>query len=241
MPANKIGSYIAHYRSRKREEAEQERQRRIEDAKRAPKIIDPSFELFGFTSPPNGMDDDSFQHQFPAPPSTIANDDWVFQNRRASTMPQPYQFEPYCEVTPKSSVSSSNSASSDAKAMPDYDTSWDTSNTARPRPQSYLPSFASANYSASTSDLHRESAYRSRRQTNYYENNSGYGYKEQQQYQSPLPPPQPQQQQSQSSYKVAASLTRPFSINDPLESFSEPTDDSYIGNQAPYTRGGRDY
>lgn len=227
MPANKIGSYIVHYRSRKKEEAEQERQRRVEDAKRAPKIIDPSFELFGHQSPQDYTYNDFLSGDLSKSPITSPNDasnDWMFQNRRAATTPQPYQFEPYCEVTPKSSVSSSTSACSDAKPV-NYDMTWDTANTARPRPQSYLPPSISKIHTMSMSDLHRASAYRSRRQSSHNEQTQSSNVE--------------QPQSPQSSYKMGASLTRPFSIDDPFDTFCDtgspiqPGYDTTWGTKSP--------
>lgn len=225
MPANKFGSYIVNYRSRRKEEAEQERQRRLEDAKRAPKIIDPSFELFGHQSPQDYEYEDSLSHNTTKSPAASPEGmagDWMFQNRRASAMPQPYQFEPYCEVTPKSSVSSSTSASSDARPI-DYDMGWDTANTIRPRPQSHLPSSMSKIHTMSMSDLHRASAYRSRRHSGHAE------------------PPQPSQAEkpsksSRPAYGLGASLTKPFSIDDPFDAFDGPESQNAtpVSTQAPY-------
>lgn len=213
MPANKFGSYIVNYRSRRKEEAEQERQRRLEDAKRAPQIIDPSFELFGHQSPQDySYEDvvkrDSHRSMIATSPENMAGD-WMFQNRRASTMPQPYQFEPYCEITPKSSVSSSTSAASDARPA-SYDMGWETGNIVQPRPQSHLPSSISKIHTMSMSDMHRASAYRSRRQSGYVE--------QPEQSKAEQPPPA-----QSSSYQMGASLTKPFSMDDPLDFGSCPS------------------
>lgn len=215
MPANKIGSYIVHYRSRKKEEAEQERQRRIENARRAPKIIDPSYELFGHQSPPQDyLYEEPFRHDLMAPPASISpSDDWTFQNRRASTMPQPYQMSPYCEITPKTSVSSTTSACSGVKPTTDYDMGWDTTNITRPRPQSYLPSVSPAPHSLSMSDLHRGSVYRARKHLSSLE--SGPTKKSSVE----------QMRKPQSDYTMGASLTKPFSVDDPLEIWSEDVAD----------------
>lgn len=227
MPVNKLGSYIVHYRSRKKEEAEQERQRRIDDAKRAPKIIDPSFELFGHQSPQDydHLYEEPFRHDLVTPPASISpNDDWTFQNRRASAMPQPYQMSPFCEITPKTSVSSTTSACSDIKPTTDYDMGWDTTNIARPRPQSCLPSITPASHSLSMSDLHRGSAYRARKQLSHHEN-------------EPTKKSSIEQiRKPQSDYTMEASLTKPFSMDDPLEIWSESVvdDQSESSEQTSY-------
>lgn len=211
MPANKIGSYIVNYRSRRKEEAEQERQRRLEDAKRAPKIIDPSFELLGHKSPQDYDHEDFLSRTITKSPQATSPEDmagdWMFQNRTTTTSSQPYQFEPHCEITPTSSVSSSTSACGDAKPA-EYDMGWDTANTVRPRPQSYLPSSISKIHTMSMSAMHRASAYRSRRQSSHAENMQS----------SKAEAPRP----AQTSYNVGASLTKPFSIDDPLDVFGEP-------------------
>lgn len=220
MPASKIGSYIVHYRSRKKEEAEQERQRRMEDAKRAPKIIDPSFELFGHQSPQDYLYEDPFRHDLnTSPPSVPPNDDWVFQNRRAATMPQPYQLDHHCDITPKTSVSSTMSACSDVKHVTDYDMGWDTTNSIRPRPQSYLPSVTPVTHSLSMSDLHRASAYRSRKHLSYQENQTVQQSKDE------------QPRKAQADYAMTASLTRPFSMDDPLEIWPESIADDQDPDQ----------
>lgn len=220
MPASKIGSYIVHYRSRKKEEAEQERQRRIEDAKRAPKIIDPSFELFGHQSAQDYLYEDPFRHDLSmSPPTASPSDDWVFQNRRAATMPQPYQLDHHCDITPKTSVSSTNSAYSDVKPVTDYDMGWDTTNTVRPRPQSHLPSATPVPHSLSMSDLHRASAYRARKHLSYQENPTAQKSSSE------------QPRKAQADYTMGASLSRPFSMDDPLEIWPESVTDEQDQDQ----------
>lgn len=221
MGANKIGSYLVQYRSKRKEAAEEEKRRRIEDAQRRPAIIDPSFELFGHSTPSSQqLYDDSARHDAPTTLPAPANDDWLFQTRRASTLPPDYQLDPYCEVTPKSSVSSQNSAVSDASSSRDYGLGLDGASTARPRPQSYLPSSASASYSLSMTDLHRSTEYRSRRRSGHVGN------------QQESLPSYDRCHQSQPSYGLQASLTRPFSIDEPLESLSEPLRQSHLYRQS---------
>lgn len=215
MGANKIG-FLVQYRSKKKEAADAEKRRRTEDAQRRPEIIDPSFELFGHNTPPAEQAYDTVTTS----PAAV-NDDWLFQTKRASTLPRSYQFDPYCEVTPKSSVSSQNSAASDGLSSRDYEMGWDTASTARPRPQSYLPSSASASYSLSMTDLHRSTEYKSRRQGSHISHVRQEGC-----------PTYDQSRQSQPSYRLEASLTRPFSINDPLEFVSGPLRDNHLYNQA---------
>lgn len=194
----------------------------MEDAQRRPAIVDPSFELFGCKTPPSGQTcDDLFNHDTDTASPALPTDDWLFQTKRASTLPGNYQFEPCCEVTPKSSVSSTNSSASDAPPPTEYDMGWNTSSTARPRPQSYLPHSASALCSLSMTDLHRGSAYRSKPPTNHIST-----------HQRPKSPPSyDKSQRSQANYRLEASLTRPFSIDDPLELLSEPLRDSHFYNQ----------
>lgn len=198
---------------------EEERRRRREDAQRRPAIIDPSFELFGRQSPSSQRSyDDQFIHRGSTISPASTSDDWLFQTRRASTLPRNYQFEPHCEVTPKSSVSSQNSAASSAPSQIDYDMGWETSRTARPRPQSYLPPLASASYSHSMTDLHRGSEYKSRR------------YSAQPSIRAPQEPlpSYDRPEEPRSAYRLQASLNRPFSIDDPLDALSEPVQDSHL-------------
>lgn len=217
-----VGTYIVHYRAKKREAAEEERKRRIEDAKKRPEIIDPSWEILGYQSPvPEQQYENPFEHDLGTTASSSSlNDDWLFKTRRASTMPQPYQHSPYCEVTPKSSVSSNNSAASDAPVRQNsYDMTWEEpSITARPRPQSYLPPAQSATYSLSTADLHRSSIYQSRRQATPDPSHSRHDSL----------PAYDKVQKPQSAYRLEASLTRPFSVDDPLEFLSKPVRDSHL-------------
>ncbi|KAK5956645.1 hypothetical protein OHC33_002131 [Knufia fluminis] len=216
-------SYIVHYRAKKKEAAEEEKRRRTEDAQRRPEIIDPSFELFGQKTPPSEqIYDDPFSRDTVTTPPALTNDDWLFQTRRVSTLPRNYQFEPYCEVTPKSSVSSQNSAASDAPSLTDQRMGWDVATTARPRPQSYLPSSASASYSLSMTDLHRSTEYKSRRQSSHISGQLHDG----------LPAYTPSQR-SQPSYKLEASLSRPFSIDEPLDFLSEPLQDDQLDTRLP--------
>lgn len=218
-----VGTYIVHYRAKKREAADEERRRRVEDAKRRPAIVDPSWEILGYKSPlAEQQYDNPFEHDIATTSSTSLHDDWLFQSRRASTMPENYQHSPYCEITPKSSVSSNDSAASDAPVrQSSYDMTWESlPTTVRPRPQSYLPSTQSATYSMSMADLHRSSVYQSRRQdaSNSFDqrHDSLPSYDRSQ-------PPQP-------AYRLEASLTRPFSCDDPLEALSEPVCDSHLYN-----------
>lgn len=210
MGTHKISSYIVQYRAKKKEAAEEERRRRIEDMKRRPEIVDPSFEILGLQAPPLDSNHDDRSTITPtassASPASTA-DDWLFQTRRASTIPSTaYQLEPYCEVTPKSSVTSNNSAASDAPRPQDYDMGWEVSSSARPRPQSYLPSSTSASYSVSMADLHRGSEHQSRRRTlqvtNHERNESA--------------PSHEGSSSAQPSLRLEASLTKPFSIDDPF-------------------------
>jgi len=221
MGANKIGCYLVQYRSKKKDAAEEEKRRKIEDAQRRPQIIDPSFELFGHTTPVSEQwHNDPISHDTPATSPGSINDDWLFQTRRASTLPRDYQFDSYCEVTPKSSVSSQNSAASDATSTNNYEMGWDPASTARPRPQSYLPSSTSATYSHSMADLHRSTEYKSRRQSSHI------GHQRQESL-----PSYSRGEQPQPAYRLEASLTRPFSIDDPLDFLSEPLRDSHLYNQ----------
>ncbi|KAK5103063.1 hypothetical protein LTS08_003866 [Lithohypha guttulata] len=211
MGAHKIGSYIIHYRQRKKEAAEDERRRRLEDAKKRPDIIDPSWEILGYKSPrPEQSIDNSIDHDHRAATfSSSAQGDWLFQARRASTMSGDYQLQPYCEVTPKSSISSSKSAASDQT----YDMGWvEPSMTARPRPQSYLPSAASASYSMSMMNLHGGSVPQKQRHDSPNHNHLN---------QQSLPF-HDDSSSKRASYRLEACLTKPFSINDPLDFPSEP-------------------
>lgn len=220
MGANKIASCLVQYRSKRKEAAEEEKRRRIEDAQRRPPIIDPSFELFGHDTPPSAQSYDGYGHDAPSIIPAPASDDWLFQTRGASTSSHNHQLDPYCEITPKSSVSSQNSAISDASSSRGYNLGPDTVSTARPRPQSYLPPTASASYSSSLADLHRSTEYKPRRRSAHIGNQQG------------RLPFLDRSQQSQPGYRLEASLTRPFSIDEPLEFLSEPSRDSHLYHQS---------
>lgn len=205
MGANRIGSYIVNYRSKRKEAADEERRRRDEELGRRPEIIDPSFELFGQRGQQQEQSQQSpFQD---ANVSQMSQDDWTFQNRRANTSPEQYQLEPYCEVTPKSSISSTASKASTAPSQ-NYDMSWDNYSQAKPRPQSYLPPVVAEPQPTYSADSDRTSSYQSRRNT-------------MQPFQAPLPRSSTSPN-LQTPYQLGASLTKPFSMDEPLDFWSEP-------------------
>lgn len=228
MAGHKIGSYITHYRSRRKEAAEEEKRKRLEDTKRRPEIIDPSYEILGLKSPPT---DQSYEDPFSYTSNTTTSpssmyDDWMFQTRTESTSSRNLQFEPYCEVTPKSSVSSNNTTASDVPPRHEYDMGWDTSSTTRPRPYSYLPSSASAlgAYSSSMTDLNRGSAYQSK--TTHVQSTKHQRQESLPSYSASKPP--------QTKYRLESSLSRPFSIDDPLDALTEPVRDSHLYHRTIY-------
>lgn len=218
MPASKLG-FIALYRSKKKEAVEKERQNRFDLEKRAPQIIDPSFELFGHKSPQEQYEHDTYNFgSSTLPGSSTSNDDWIFHNRRASTLPHSYQFEPHCEVTPKSSVSSSNSNQSDSTTHVENDMT--SSSITRPRPQSYLPPMPPA-HPYSTTDLDRSTAYKSRRHNSIDQRSTTPDHIPTYE-QLQANPTSPQSDQVSQPYKLEASLSRPFSLDQPYEDLDEP-------------------
>ena len=109
---NKVGTYIEQYKSRRRHAADEERRKRLEHAQRHPVIIDPSYELFGYKAPLYTQSaQDPFTVETNNPLYASPEDDWQLHTRRSQTMPESYQFTPYCEVIPNSSVSSTESSS----------------------------------------------------------------------------------------------------------------------------------
>jgi len=219
MPAKKL-DFISQYRSKKKEAIERERQERLDLEKRAPQIIDPSFELFGHKSPANQYEHNTRN----AGPNTFqssstSNDDWTFHNRRTSSMPHSYQFEPYCEVTPKSSVSSSNSNYSNRTTYTDNELAWDSCSTSRSRPQSYLPPLPSVQ-SYSGLDLQRPSAYKPRRSMSMDQVASGQDSSSV--YDLPYTTAvSSHSYQTSQPYRLEASLSRPFSLSEPYDALDE--------------------
>lgn len=209
MGANKIGSYIVNYRSKRKEAVEEERRRREQEFGRRPEIVDPSYELFGQkTQQPQLYQEEPFRNDSTA--SQMSSDDWTFQSRRANTSPELYQMEPYCEVTPKSSVSSNASKASTTPSQQDYNMGWESSEQTRPRPQSYLPPVIAQTSSTYTADHNRSISHQSRRHTMLQESL----------------PTRSIETSIQSAYKLEASLTKPFSMDDPMDFWSEPVQTS---------------
>lgn len=221
MGSNKIGSYIVNYRSKRKEAAEEERRRREQEFGKRPEIVDPSFELFGQRGQQQ-QQEQTFRSN--STPSQISPDDWVFQDRRTYTSSEQYQFEPYCEVTAKSSVSSTASKASTVPSQQDYDMGWDSYEQTRPRPQSYLPPIAPIPQPAFTSDYSGVPINQSRRHTMHPA-----------QLRQPLMTSRTMPE-TKSTYKLEASLSKPFSMNDPLDFWSDPASPVVSRKELPFSK-----
>ena len=233
MAGNKFGTYFTISRSKRKEALEEERRRRAEELGRRPEIVDPSFELFGNKTTQSALHDRSSVHDIRLPTQQQAQDDWAYQTRRTNQSPEQFQLDPYCDVTPKSSTSSNVSKTSSAPSAQDYEMGWDGSNQVRPRPQSFLPASITAAQTSFMEDFSRASAYQSRRHTMLPQRTS-----------TPVQqnlPSLPRQntepvQPSRSSYKLEASLSKPFSMSDPLDfsyEYDEDDQKSSHGSSTP--------